>query len=106
MRLLSDAEIAGLAPAERAAFPGPIPTQIVSSDEYLPVPQTGRQRQVEARTKALGDALARRHGVSRRQFFRTASGMAAAFLAMNEVCLLYTSPSPRDRQKSRMPSSA
>ena len=23
-----------------------------------------------------------------------------------DVCLLYTSPSPRDRQKSRMPSSA
>ena len=23
-----------------------------------------------------------------------------------KVCLLYTSPSPRDRQKSRMPSSA
>ena len=27
-------------------------------------------------------------------------------LAPHEVCLLYTSPSPRDRQKSRMPSSA
>ena len=26
--------------------------------------------------------------------------------AQNSVCLLYTSPSPRDRQKSRMPSSA
>ena len=26
--------------------------------------------------------------------------------AVIEVCLLYTSPSPRDRQKSRMPSSA
>ena len=25
---------------------------------------------------------------------------------LSEVCLLYTSPSPRDRQKSRMPSSA
>ena len=24
----------------------------------------------------------------------------------NDACLLYTSPSPRDRQKSRMPSSA
>ena len=24
----------------------------------------------------------------------------------NQTCLLYTSPSPRDRQKSRMPSSA
>ena len=27
-------------------------------------------------------------------------------IAANKVCLLYTSPSPRDRQKSRMPSSA
>ena len=27
-------------------------------------------------------------------------------LAASEGCLLYTSPSPRDRQKSRMPSSA
>ena len=27
-------------------------------------------------------------------------------LATYETCLLYTSPSPRDRQKSRMPSSA
>ena len=25
---------------------------------------------------------------------------------LNQTCLLYTSPSPRDRQKSRMPSSA
>ena len=30
----------------------------------------------------------------------------AAFPAMFFGCLLYTSPSPRDRQKSRMPSSA
>ena len=27
-------------------------------------------------------------------------------LIQDETCLLYTSPSPRDRQKSRMPSSA
>ena len=27
-------------------------------------------------------------------------------LDLMEICLLYTSPSPRDRQKSRMPSSA
>jgi predicted TIM-barrel fold metal-dependent hydrolase len=85
MALISDDELSALAPAETAAFPGPIPTQIVSSDEYVPAPQTARQREVEARTKALGDTLGRRHGLSRRQFFRTASGMAAAFLAMNEV---------------------
>ena len=28
------------------------------------------------------------------------------YLYINSPCLLYTSPSPRDRQKSRMPSSA
>ena len=27
-------------------------------------------------------------------------------IIINQICLLYTSPSPRDRQKSRMPSSA
>ena len=27
-------------------------------------------------------------------------------ITIPEICLLYTSPSPRDRQKSRMPSSA
>ena len=29
-----------------------------------------------------------------------------SFLDRINICLLYTSPSPRDRQKSRMPSSA
>ena len=33
---------------------------------------------------------------------KTALGCVAVF----RTCLLYTSPSPRDRQKSRMPSSA
>ena len=35
-----------------------------------------------------------------------ASTVAKAFASCTMVCLLYTSPSPRDRQKSRMPSSA
>jgi predicted TIM-barrel fold metal-dependent hydrolase len=85
MGFLSPDERRALAPAETAAFPGPIPTQIVSSDEYAPAPQSARQCEVEARTRAMGDALARRHAMSRRRFFGTASGMAAAFLAMNEV---------------------
>jgi predicted TIM-barrel fold metal-dependent hydrolase len=85
MRLLSDAELARLRPAETHAFPGPVPTQIVSSDEYFPEAQTRAQREVEARVKALGDELARKQGVSRRAFFATAAGMAAAFVAMNDV---------------------
>ena len=34
------------------------------------------------------------------------SDYAASADQVTSVCLLYTSPSPRDRQKSRMPSSA
>ena len=32
--------------------------------------------------------------------------LGAVLALISGVCLLYTSPSPRDRQKSRMPSSA
>ena len=32
--------------------------------------------------------------------------MAGPAIMLSYICLLYTSPSPRDRQKSRMPSSA
>ena len=32
--------------------------------------------------------------------------LGARFMWEDNICLLYTSPSPRDRQKSRMPSSA
>jgi hypothetical protein len=62
-----------------------VPTQIVSSDEYLPVPQSEQQRQVEARLKELSAGLAKRQGLSRRRFFQTAAGMAASFVAMNQV---------------------
>ena len=34
------------------------------------------------------------------------TGQLEVLAKQQEVCLLYTSPSPRDRQKSRMPSSA
>ena len=33
-------------------------------------------------------------------------GLLGIFLALRYICLLYTSPSPRDRTRSRMPSSA
>jgi uncharacterized protein len=81
---LSDEELRSVAPAE-SAFRAPIPTQIVSNGEFNPLPQTSDQRRVEARVKELADELGPRHGMSRRQFLTTSAGMAAAFLAMNEV---------------------
>jgi len=85
MKFLDDGLISGLLPAETASFPSPVPTQIVSSDEYMPVPQTAQQKQVEARLIAMSDRLAKRQGLSRRGFFQTAAGMAASFVAMNQV---------------------
>jgi len=85
MKFLTDEQLSELQPAETASFPSPVPTQIVSSDEYMPVPQSAKQREVEARLKEMSDRLARRQGLSRRRFFQTASGMAASFVAMNQV---------------------
>ena len=54
MRLLSEQERGDLLPAELIAFDSPIPTQIVSSDEFVPTPQTARQREVEVRFADAG----------------------------------------------------
>lgn len=82
---LTRAERRRLKAAETAAFPAPVPTQVVSSDEYLPEPQTAQQREVEARIRSFGTRMARRLGITRRAFFASSAGMAASFLAMNEV---------------------
>ena len=66
MGFLSDEELKQLTPAENSAFPAPIPTQSVSSDEFMPAPQTKKQREFEARIKAHGNELARHQGLSRR----------------------------------------
>src|SRR2546425_8502055 len=83
---LSDEQLAQCAPADETdAYGMPIPTQIVSNGEYMPPPQSEEQKRVEARTLELADGAAKRLGVSRRKFLTTSGGMAAAFLAMNEV---------------------
>jgi hypothetical protein len=85
LRYLSDTELATLRPADEACAPLPLPTQMISNGEYTPLPQTGSQRRVEALITARADALAPRHGMSRREFLASSAGMAAAFLGMNEV---------------------
>ena len=83
--MMSPDEIARLIPAETAKFRSPIPTQPVSSDEFVPGPQSPKQREFEARVKQIGSELAKKQGVSRRTFFQSAAGMAAAFVAMNDT---------------------
>ena len=83
--MLSDEELAELIPSELVKLNTPIPTQIVSSDEFYPDPQNEKQREVEARLLAMADDLGKKQGLDRRRFFQTAAGMAASFVAMNEV---------------------
>src|ERR1700738_4884606 len=82
---LSEREQSLVAGAETASAATPIPTQIVSNGEYLPPPQSETQKRVERRIFELADIHGKRLGLSRRQFMMTSCGMAASFLAMNEI---------------------
>lgn len=66
-------------------FPTPVPTQIVSNEEFQPIGQTARQRAVEQLAITMVDEAAGRQGVSRREFLKTTGTMAAGFLAMNAL---------------------
>ena len=82
----SQAQLERLAPADHAdRVHSPIPTQMVSNGEYMPIGQTEKQKEVEARLTALSEQAAKKLGMSRRKFLTTSGGFAASFLAMNEV---------------------
>jgi predicted TIM-barrel fold metal-dependent hydrolase len=63
----------------------PLPTRLVSNEEFPPLPQTAAQKAVEHRILAEAGKLAPRLGRSRRDFLMTSGGMAASLLAMNAV---------------------
>jgi len=90
----SDEQLTKVAPAETEPFQSPVPTRMVSNGEYMPFPQTEKQKHVEFRTKELADMASKKLGVSRRKFLASTGGMAAAFLAMNEVFGRFFNVSP------------
>jgi len=82
----SPAQLAQVTPADAAdSLHSPVPTQMVSNGEYMPYPQTDKQKRVEARIRELADGAAHDLGMTRRRFLASTGGMAAAFLAMNDV---------------------
>ncbi len=83
---LSDEQLAQLTRADEVEdLHLPIPTQMISNGEHMPLPQTDEQKRVEARIKELAETAAKKLGISRRTFLAGSGGMAASFLAMNEV---------------------
>ncbi|MEJ2230678.1 MAG: amidohydrolase family protein, partial [Nitrospirales bacterium] len=63
----------------------PVPTQVVSNEEFVPPPQTPKQAQVEWLIERASERLSSKLGIKRREFLKTSGGMALAFLAMNQV---------------------
>lgn len=63
----------------------PMPTQVVSNEEFIPRPQNRRQKQVEALIQEISERNARRLGMERREFMSTTMGLATCFWAANQV---------------------
>jgi predicted TIM-barrel fold metal-dependent hydrolase len=63
----------------------PLPTQVVSNEEYIPLAQTAEQARVAELLDENARRSARRLGLSRRDFLASSAGMASAFLALNAV---------------------
>jgi predicted TIM-barrel fold metal-dependent hydrolase len=64
----------------------PIPTHLVSNEEYFPpFLQTDHQKKVEARVLDALESVPKRLDISRRRFLTTSAGLAASFVALNEV---------------------
>lgn len=63
----------------------PVPTQVVSNEEFIPRPQNAAQRQVEQLIGTLAEEKAKKLGMDRRSFLASSMGMATAFLASNMV---------------------
>ena len=63
----------------------PLPTRLVSNEEYNPLPPTPAQRRVEQGIAEPGGAAVPPPGGQPPGFPAGTGGMAAAFLAMNEV---------------------
>ncbi len=63
----------------------PMPTQVVSNEEFIPRPQTEAQKKVEHLIGELAEERAKKLGMTRRSFMASTMGLATCFLAQNKV---------------------
>ncbi|HEY7912058.1 MAG TPA: hypothetical protein VIG62_09130, partial [Blastocatellia bacterium] len=63
----------------------PMPTQVVSNEEFVPRPQSHQQKRVEHLIGEMAEQKSRKLGMDRRSFMSSAMGLATCFLAQNKV---------------------
>jgi predicted TIM-barrel fold metal-dependent hydrolase len=70
---------------DQSDIQSPIPDRYCSNEEFIPPPQSAKEREVVDRLRVMADRNAKRLGLSRRQFLQSSCGMAAAMICFNEV---------------------
>ncbi len=70
---------------EKQGVESPIPTQVVSNEEFIPRPQNSEQKKWESMIGELAEQNSRKLGMDRRDYLKTSMGMATAFIASNLV---------------------
>src|SRR5215467_9387468 len=63
----------------------PMPTQVVSNEEFVPRRQTPQQKHVEHMIGEMAEERSKKLGVSRRAFMASSMGLATCFLAQNKI---------------------
>jgi hypothetical protein len=63
----------------------PMPTQMLSTEEFIPRPQSEKQKEVEHYITEMSEVRAKKLGMERRAFMSTSMGLATCFLASNKA---------------------
>ena len=63
----------------------PMPTQVLSNEEFIPRPQSKKQKEVEYLIGQMAEEKSRKLGIDRRTFMASAMGLATCFVASNKV---------------------
>jgi len=70
---------------QKKGISSPVPTQMVSNEEFIPRPQNERQKQVESLIGDMAETKSKKLGMDRRAFMASSMGLATCFSAMNTV---------------------
>ncbi len=70
---------------QKKGVDSPVPTQVVSNEEFIPRPQNTKQKQVEVLIGQMAEEKSKKLGLDRRVFMASSMGLATAFLASNKV---------------------
>ena len=70
---------------QKKGVDSPVPTQMLSTEEFIPRPQNERQKKLEHLIAEMSEQKSKKLAMDRRKFMGTSMGLATCFSAMNQV---------------------